>query len=138
MKNNYQKKSVKIKKNFENPHMKKINKNNLKISIFSLSIPATSFSVSWFPRFFFSSLNHSPSHPFSPSTLRLRSGTGISPSLPVPQSSSYFGKENINSSPPPFLVLAEISPLKLRMAFFTIAKPSPVPPCLRDLPESTL
>ena len=51
---------------------------------------------------------------------------------------SYLGNENKNSSPPSFLLRAEISPLKLKIAFFTIANPRPVPPSFRDLPESTL
>lgn len=49
----------------------------------------------------------------------------------------YFGSEKRNSSPPPCLFLTVIFPLKLRMAFFTMANPRPVPPILRERPEST-
>ena len=51
---------------------------------------------------------------------------------------AYLGSENKNSSPPSFFLRAEISPLKLKMAFFTMASPKPVPPSLRERPESTL
>lgn len=48
-----------------------------------------------------------------------------------------FASVNTNSSPPPWLFLAEMLPPWIITAFFTIASPNPVPPSLRERPLST-